>query len=190
MNCGALDLIVVGASLGGLKALETLLPGLPAGLPLPLAVVVHRGRFGDDSLAEHLQKFSALALREVEDKDRRTPGRVFLAPADYHLLVEGDHFALSADGLVNHARPAIDVLFESAAEACGPRVLGIVLTGANDDGARGLAAIHARGGLTLVQDPATAESRAMPAAAVAAVPTATVLPLDRLAAWVCQHYEF
>jgi two-component system chemotaxis response regulator CheB len=158
-------LVVIGASQGGMKALEVLLPGLSAEFPLPLAIVLHRGRFGDDSLAAYLQEFCALPVREVGDKDPIAPGRVFLAPADYHLLVEDDHFALSVDAPVNHARPAIDVLFESAAAAFGDRVIGVILTEANDDGARGLAAIRARGGLALVQDPTTAESRAMERAA-------------------------
>lgn len=175
-------LVVIGASQGGVQALEALLPGLPAGFPLPLAIVLHRGRFADDSLAAHLQKFSALPVLEVEDKDPIAPGRVFLAPADYHLLVENDHFALSVDARVNHARPAIDVLFESAAAAFGDRAIGLILTGANDDGARGLATLKARGGLALVQDPATAASRAMPAAALAAAKADYVLPLDQISA--------
>jgi two-component system chemotaxis response regulator CheB len=116
---------------------------------------------------------------EVEDKDLIAPGRVYLAPPDYHLLVEPGSFALSVDERVQYARPSIDVLFESAADAYGERVIGVVLTGANADGAAGLARIAKRGGAAIVQDPETAEAREMPAAALAAAP-ATVLPLESI----------
>jgi two-component system chemotaxis response regulator CheB len=122
-------------------------------------------------------------VREVDDKEAIEPRHVYLAPPDYHLLVERGSFALSTDERVQHARPSIDVLFESAADAYGERVIGIVLTGANEDGAAGLARIADRGGLAIVQDPESAERRAMPDAAIAAG-TPTVLPLEEIGPFV------
>jgi two-component system chemotaxis response regulator CheB len=170
------ELIVVGASLGGVQALQTVLAGLPADFRLPVAVVQHRASHTGEALAQLLQQASSLRVLEVEDKQAIQPGHVYLAPADYHLLVEGDHFALSTEAPVNYARPSIDVLFESAADTCGERTIGVILTGGNEDGARGLAAIKGRGGLAVVQAPETAEARAMPEAAIAAVAVDEVLP--------------
>jgi two-component system chemotaxis response regulator CheB len=169
-------LIVLGTSLGGLRALSVLLAALPADFGLPLAVVQHRSN-GNGGLAEYLHGVSALGVCEVEDRQPIKPGQVYLAPADYHLLVGDGQFALSTDAPVNHARPAIDVLFESAASAYGAEVAGVVLTGASEDGAAGLAAIRRGGGAAIVQDPAEAECAVMPRAALAAVPDARALPL-------------
>lgn len=177
-------LIVVGTSLGGLDALQVLLAGLPQHLAVPVAIVQHRGKEDDDLLQTALQRLSPLPVREVEDKDRIESGHIYLAPADYHLLVEAGHFALSVDAPVLYARPSIDVLFESAADAYGADVLAIVLTGASADGACGVARIKARGGVVLVQDPATAQSGIMPQAAMAAAPVDRVLPLQEMAAYV------
>lgn len=176
-----IELIVAGASLGGFDALATLLGALPEDYPLPLAVVQHRSIDSEDLLSALLQRTSRLPLAEVEDKQPILPGTVYLAPANYHLLVERDHFALSVDDRVRYARPSIDVLFESAADAYRERVAAVLLSGANDDGARGMARIKARGGLTIVQDPASAESARMPAAAIAASPVDYVLPLAGIA---------
>ena len=132
-----------------------------------------------------LQEGTLLPLREVEDKDEILPGKVYLAPADYHLLVEVGYFGLSTDLPVSYARPSIDVLFESAADAYGERlVTGVILTGANQDGAIGAAAIKAQGGIVLVQQPTTAESAVMPAAAIAQTCVDSVLSLSELAAWL------
>ncbi len=209
------EIVVVGGSLGGLRALETVLAKLPKDFPLPLVVVLHRDRDSDDTLASLLQQSVALTVVEAEDKQPLLRGYVYLAPPDYHLLIETDtenfglrnsdfgsspqshrdasqsairnlkseirnHLALSTDAPVNYARPSIDVLFESAADAYGDGVIGILLTGANEDGARGLAAIKARGGLTIAQDPATAEARTMPDAAIAANAVNKVLPLEEI----------
>lgn len=174
------EIIVTGASLGGLHALKTVLGALPEAFPLPLVVVQHREKSSDDTLSVILRKATTLPVLEVEDKQDVLPGRVYLAPPDYHLLVEGGHFALSTDAPVWYARPSIDVLFESAADVYAERVIGVILTGANQDGAQGLAAIKRRGGLAVVQDPATAESRAMPAAAIAAVAVDAILPLGEI----------
>ena len=178
------ELIVVGCSWGGVAALGRLLEHLPEEVELPIAIAQHRapeslrGGF-ERSLARHV----ARPVVEAGDKDPIEPGHVYVAPPDYHLLVERGSFALSVDEHVRHARPSIDVLFESAADTYGARVIGVVLTGANADGADGLARIVERGGAALVQDPATAEAPEMPRAALAAT-RATVLPLERIGAYL------
>jgi two-component system chemotaxis response regulator CheB len=128
-----------------------------------------------------LQRSSGLPVSEPDDKEPIARGRVYLAPRDYHLLIEGRHFALSTEAPVCYARPSIDVLFESAADAYGKDVIGVILTGKNRDGARGLAAIKKCGGLAVVEDPATAEAREMPEAALAATIVDRVLPLGGIA---------
>ncbi|HEX9107330.1 MAG TPA: chemotaxis protein CheB [Longimicrobiales bacterium] len=183
----ATRLIAVGASAGGMDALRSILPDMPPELDAAIVVVQHRGR-QSDALAEVIQMSSPWPVAEAEDKDPVLAGRVYVAPADYHLLVEPGHFALSTDDPVLYSRPSIDVLFETVADAYGPAALGVVLTGANQDGARGLRRIVDRGGSALVQDPATAESPTMPRAAAQAVPEARVLPLAEIGgaivAWV------
>ena len=175
------DLIVTGASLGGFDALAVLLGALPENFPLPLAVVQHRSVDSDELLPILLGRACRLPIVEVEDKQPILPGTIYIAPANYHLLVEKDHFALSVDERVQFARPSIDVLFESAADAYRDKVVAILLSGSNEDGAQGIARVKARGGLTLVQDPASAESARMPAAAIAAAEVDHVLPLAEIA---------
>ncbi len=175
------EIIVIGASYGGLSALQILLPELAPDFPLPLVVVQHRRKEADDGLCEYLRRRSPLPLIEPNDKEKVEPGRVYLAPRDYHLLLEKSIFALSTESPVGFARPSIDVLFESAADIYRERVIGVILTGANRDGARGLAKIKAFGGLTVVQDPQSAESRSMPEAAIAAPTVDRILPLAEIA---------
>jgi len=176
------DAVVVGASWGALRALRKLLSGLPSTFELPLIVVPHRGRDSEHLLADLLEDCSHMPVTEVEDKDRSEPGHVYLAPPNYHLLVDDDaHFSLTTDEPVRYSRPSIDVTFESVADVYGSRSVGVVLTGANEDGSRGLRRIADRGGLAIVQDPATAESAPMPTAALRAVPEALVLSLDGIA---------
>lgn len=175
-------LVVVGASLGGLAGLRVLLAGLPREWLVPIAVVQHRVRDADDLLALALQEACPLRVLEPRDKEPLREGHVYLAPGDYHLLVEGDHLALSTEAPVLHSRPSIDVLFESAAEARGPGVVGVVLGGASGDGARGAARIKARGGAVVVEDPDEAEAPAMPRAALASADE--VLPLAAIPAWL------
>src|SRR6266568_2938630 len=139
---GGPDLIAVGASWGGLAALRTLVGGLPRDFAAPVVVVQHRAAESDSrTLRELLDAATSLDVCEATDKQPLERGRVYLAPPDYHTLVEDDHLALSVEAAVEHARPSIDVLFESAAESRRERCVGIILTGANDDGARGLARI-------------------------------------------------
>ncbi len=180
------QLVVVGASNGGFSALKTLLAALPKDFPLPVAIVQHRISNSDDGLQKAMQKYSPMPVVEVEDKELRRGGQVYLAPADYHLLVDQDCFALSTEGSVCYARPSIDVLFESAADACRAGVLAIVLTGANRDGAAGTAAVKRRGGLVVVQDPATAEYPIMPQAAMVAAKIQYILPLEEIGPFIVE----
>jgi two-component system, chemotaxis family, protein-glutamate methylesterase/glutaminase len=173
-------IVVVGASWGGLSALGRLVAGLPADFPFPVAVIQHRSRDAGNLLAELLQDSAALHVCEVEDKDPIEPGQVYVAPPDYHLLVDGPYFSLTVDPHVRYSRPSIDVTFTSAAASWAAQAVGVVLTGANEDGALGLRRIVERGGTAVVQDPATAEIPTMPAAARALVPTARVLPVEEI----------
>jgi two-component system chemotaxis response regulator CheB len=177
------DLVVLGASAGALNALSQLLTALPGDFGPAAAVVVHVPARGPNLMIPVLSGRTALRLVEIEDKLPIEGGAIYFAPADYHVLVESDRrFALNADDAVNFSRPSVDVLFESAAHVYAERVLGIVLTGANADGARGLRAIRDAGGFTVVQDPATAAVADMPRAAIAAVGTPDlVAPLDGIA---------
>jgi two-component system chemotaxis response regulator CheB len=174
-------MVVIGTSLGGLTALEILLARLPAGFPVPVAVVQHRD-IRSHSLTMILQRSTRLRVREPQDKDPFAAGTVYLAPPDYHLLVEADSYALSTEAPVCHARPSIDVLFESAADAFSRSVIGVILTGASSDGAQGAAALKRAGGYLIVQEPTSAECGAMPAAALAATQADQVLPLSDIAA--------
>lgn len=175
------SIVALGASLGGLDALQRILSALPAPLGASVVITQHRRRDPDSHLRELLARHCKLPLCEPEDKTPLEVNHVYLAPADYHLLVERGALALSVDPPVCYARPSIDVLFESVADAYGPAALGVMLTSANHDGADGLAAIRRAGGATLVQDPKTAESPVGPRAALAKVEAAVVLPLDRIA---------
>jgi two-component system chemotaxis response regulator CheB len=179
-----LRFVAVGTSLGGLRALKVLLGGLPRSFTGVVAVVQHRAPVGTDDLEGALQRECALPVSEAADKQPLAPGRVYVAPAGYHLLVDDDGFALSVDPPVNYARPSLDVLFESAAQVFGARAIAVVLSGASHDGARGALAIHRAGGPVVVQDPATAESSVMPAAVLALVQADAVLPVEKIAPWL------
>jgi two-component system chemotaxis response regulator CheB len=170
-------LIVIGTSWGGLEALGVIVRGLPGSFPIPLVAVQHRSRDARPMLAELLQQSTELKVIEAEDKDFLSPGHLLLAPPDYHLLIEDSFISLDTGQQVKYSRPSIDVTLISAAETYGSRVAGLVLTGANDDGAAGLRRIADRGGLAMVEDPTTATSAVMPAAALRAVPQARVLTL-------------
>jgi two-component system chemotaxis response regulator CheB len=174
-----LEIIVVGASLGGLHALRRLVSGFPASWPAPVAIVQHRSH-DSELLCDLLQDFSALRVAEVLDKQPVVAG-IYIAPPGYHLLVERGYFALSTDEPVQYSRPSIDLLFGSAADSYGAAAAGVVLTGANSDGAAGLRRLARRGGYAIVQDPRTAEAPTMPGAALKAVPLATALPLEEIA---------
>ncbi|MFI8616645.1 chemotaxis protein CheB [Acidovorax sp. NPDC077693] len=186
----AYDAIVVGGSSGGVEALVALLPALPATLQAPLVVVLHLPRDRRSLLADIFRQRCALPLQEAGDKDELQPGNVYFAPPDYHLLLdEGPRLSLSVDAPVHFSRPSIDVLFESAADLYGQRLVGILLSGANEDGARGLAAIRSAGGLAIVQDPASAPMPAMPLAALASTPVDHTLPPAGIAALLAQLHQ-
>lgn len=178
----AVQAVVIGASAGGVEALNTLLPAFPATCPVPVFVVLHQPRERPSLLVEIFTARCALRLVEPVDKQPIEPGVIYFAPPDYHLLVDrGPQLALSSDEPVHYSRPSIDVLFESAADQYGAGLVGVVLSGANRDGAAGLKSIVAAGGRALVQSPESAISSAMPAAALAAVPESTSLDLKELA---------
>jgi two-component system, chemotaxis family, protein-glutamate methylesterase/glutaminase len=179
---GSHDLVVIGASWGGLRALRTVLGGLPADLGVSIVIVQHRSpESHPTALRELLDAAGPLPVREVDDKEPLEPARVYIAPPAFHTLVDDDHLVLSVEGPVEYSRPSIDVLFETAAEARRDGCVGVVLTGANADGAAGLARIAELGGTAIVQDPETAERSEMPTAALRAVPTAHVAPLEEIA---------
>lgn len=177
----AFEIVVIGASYGGLSALQVMLPELSPEFPLPVVIVQHRRKEVDDGLCKFLRKRSRLPLSEPEDKEAVERGHVYLAPADYHLLIERSIFTLSTESPVAYARPSIDVLFESAADIYHERIIGVILTGSNGDGARGLSRIKSLGGLTVVQDPSDAESSAMPLAAIEATSVDRILSLAEIA---------
>jgi two-component system, chemotaxis family, protein-glutamate methylesterase/glutaminase len=158
-----------------------LLGELPEGFSIPIVVVQHRSKDSDRLLVQLLQDATHLRVCEIEDKEALCSGTVHVAPANYHVLIEAGYFSLTVEEPVRFSRPSIDVMFTSAADTYRGGTIGVVLTGANEDGARGLAHIVKRGGRGIIQDPKTAEIPIMPEAAVKAVPTAEVLPLDKLA---------
>jgi two-component system chemotaxis response regulator CheB len=175
------ELVAVGASWGGLHAVETVLGSLPADFGAAVVIAQHRQNDGRDGVLERLlDARCALDVREAEDKRELAPGAVVVAPADYHLQVERGSVSLSVDEPLHFSRPSIDILLGSAADAYGDRVAGVVLTGANADGAVGLAKIAARGGVAIVQSPASAERREMPDAALWSTPEARVLELAEI----------
>ncbi len=175
--------VAIGASAGGIQALSVLLPALPAKAAVAVFIVLHLPRARPSLLAEVFSRKCRLEVREAQDKEPVIDGTVYFAPANYHLLVDhGPQLALSVDDLVHHSRPSIDVLFESAAEVYGNRLMGIILTGANEDGAQGLAAVHDAGGITVVQTPELAQSPKMVISAIKVRQPDHVLSLDEIAA--------
>lgn len=183
MNAPPNAAVVIGASVGAIEALSVLLPALPADYTLPVLVVVHVPPERKSALAGLFAERCQIAVKEAEDKEPISAGTVYFAPPDYHLLVESDFtLSLSSDEPVLYSRPAIDVLFESAADAYGSNLTGVVLTGGSSDGAAGLRAICEGGGTALVQDPESAEGEIMPRAALAACSGARMLSLAQIAA--------
>jgi two-component system, chemotaxis family, protein-glutamate methylesterase/glutaminase len=185
MTANSTEAVVIGASAGALEALSVILPTLPAGFRLPVIVVVHVPPDKRSMLAELFQAKCQIPVREAEDKEPINPGTVYFAPSDYHLLVETEKsLSLSSDEPVLFSRPSIDVLFESAADAYGSALMAIILTGANQDGAKGMKAVAEAGGVTLVQDPDGAFASAMPEAAIEMCPGARVMSLDAITAYL------
>lgn len=176
-----IEAVVIGASAGGFEALQAMLAGLPARYRLPLVAVLHLPETHESRLAELFDHRLALQVREARDKETLAPGVLYFASPGYHLSIETDRsFSLSCEDRVSYARPSIDVLFQSAADAYGKTLAGILLTGANYDGAAGLAGMQVAGGLTIVQDPASAEIPTMPEAALRRITPDLILPIAQI----------
>ena len=177
--------VIIGASAGALEALSVLLPSLPADSPFPIFVIVHLPPTRRSVLAEIFDRKCALRAIEAEDKEPVEPGVIYFAPPNYHLLLEGrTEISLSTEEEVFFSRPSIDVAFESAADAWGDRLTGIILTGANQDGAKGLQSVQRSGGTAIVQDPVDAYATAMPEAAIRACPEADVMTLPEISTFL------
>lgn len=177
--------VLIGGSAGGLQAILTLLPGLSARLNAAVIIVLHRQSSSDSVLAELLAVKTSLPVREAEEKELLLPGTIYIAPGDYHLLIETDHtLSLDYSEKVNFSRPSIDVTFTSAVEVFGPQTMAVLLSGANDDGVEGLADVHEAGGITIVQDPDTAIVDFMPRHAIQAVPVDYVLAAADMAPFI------
>jgi two-component system, chemotaxis family, protein-glutamate methylesterase/glutaminase len=179
----ALSAVVIGTSAGGVEALMRILPSLPATMPVAILIVVHIPRERPSLLTDIFRQKCAMRVEEGIDKADIKPGHIYFAPPDYHMLVDaGPQIALSVDDAIQFSRPSIDVLFESAADVYGKKLLGILLTGGNEDGASGLAYIARCGGMTVLQDPAEAAAPAMPESALKVMTPTHVLRLDEIAA--------
>ncbi len=181
----SIEAVAIGASAGAVEALTQILPALPEEYPLPVLVVVHVPSDRSNMLVPHFQAKCRTQVREAEDKEPICSGTIYFAPPDYHLLVESDRtISLSVDEPVLHSRPSIDVLFESAADAFGAALVGVVLTGANQDGAAGLKAIVDAGGQALIENPSGAYASAMPRAALEACAAAKPMSLEGIASYL------
>ncbi|MCK9616844.1 MAG: chemotaxis protein CheB [Lentimicrobiaceae bacterium] len=173
--------VVIGSSAGGLDALKVLLTTLPATFRLPILIVQHQSPHSNNFLSRYLDEIAMVKVKEADEKEKINPGIVYLAPPNYHMLVEDDEtISLSVEEKVNYARPSIDVLFESAAYVFKSSLIGIVLTGANNDGSLGLKTVKDFGGLTIVQDPATAYVDTMPRSAINSTSVDHILPLEQI----------
>jgi two-component system, chemotaxis family, protein-glutamate methylesterase/glutaminase len=173
------EAIVIGVSAGGIEALGKILPKLPKDFSPAVIIVQHMNASSNDFLARYFDEMCSLRVKQADEKEMALPGTVYIAPPNYHLMLEDDRtFSLSIDAPVNFARPSIDILFETAAVVYGARLVGVVLTGASSDGSHGLRAIKNSGGLTVVQDPNTAEADFMPKSAIAVAEPDYVLPLE------------
>lgn len=176
------EAIVIGVSSGGMTALKYLFSALPFDFGLPVIVVQHVSARSDNKWIEILNDLSNLNIKEADEKESIKPGNVYIAPANYHLLIEKEKtFSLTIDERVNFARPSIDVLFESAAEAYKNKLIGIILTGSNNDGTNGIKRIKESGGLAIIQDPETAKSTYMPSSAISAIQSDYILSLENIA---------
>jgi two-component system chemotaxis response regulator CheB len=175
------EAIVVGVSSGGMNALKFIFSALPADFSLPIIIVQHISAYSDNGWIKILNKKSNLTIKEADEKEKIETGKVYIAAANYHLLIENDKtFSLTIDEHVNFARPSVDVLFESAADAYKEKLIGVVLTGSNNDGTKGIKRIKELGGMAIIQDPETAESSIMPASAIAAIQPDYILSLEKI----------
>ena len=184
-NSGKYQAVVIGASAGGTNALQKILPALPISFPLPIIIAQHLHPQQDGAALLYHCAGCSLNVKDADEKEEIRPGFVYFAPPNYHLLIEDDHtFSLSVDAKVNYTRPSVDVLFESAADAYGAALVGIILSGGNQDGAAGLLRIRQRGGLTIVQNPQEAEVDYMPRAAIELAAPNHILPASEIPAFI------
>jgi two-component system chemotaxis response regulator CheB len=175
------EAVVIGASAGGMEALKKLLAVLPKSFGAPIVIVQHLSPHSDNYLARRLNELCKIHVKEADEKEKITAGTAYIAPPNYHLLIEQDKtMSLSADRKVNFSRPSIDVLFDSAAEVFRKGLIGVILTGANNDGSKGLKNIRKFGGLAIVQEPGSAETSAMPRAAIEAAGADFILTIDQI----------
>lgn len=173
--------IVIGASAGGMDAIKSILMPLQEGFSASILIVQHLSPHSDGYMAKHLNELCKINVKEADEKEKILPGNAYIAPANYHLLIEKDEtLSLTVDPKVNYSRPSIDILFESAAEVYENELIGIILTGGNGDGSKGLKMIKEFGGLTIVQDPSTAEADFMPRAAMKASEVDYILSLNKI----------
>lgn len=183
-------IIVIGGSWGGIKASLAVLRGLPADYSIPIVLVLHRLRSYEGNLQELLDKKLRLKVVEIEEKEKLEPGHVYLAPANYHVLLEKDHtFSLDDSELENYSRPSIDVTLTSAAEVFGDSAVGVLLSGASRDGSSGLYDIFENGGTAIVQDPAEAEVAIMPLAAINNIPDCKIMNVERIQSFLLSLHE-
>ncbi len=183
------EAIVIGVSSGGMITLNTILRHLPSDFALSIIIVQHQHPESDDFIAKFLDDRCSLTVKQADEKESILPGVIYIAPPNYHLLVEEDKtLSLSTNKRVHYARPSIDILFESAADVFGEKLVGIILTGANEDGSHGIRKIKESGGLTIVQDPDTAEVDTMPKAAIASTKIDYILPLEKIGPFICTLY--
>jgi two-component system, chemotaxis family, protein-glutamate methylesterase/glutaminase len=175
------EAIVIGTSSGGMNALKLIFSSLPVDFSIPIIIVQHISPRSDNQWIKLLNINSKLYLKEADEKEKIEHGKVYIAPPNYHLMIERNKtFSLTIDERVNYSRPSIDVLFESAAEAYKNKLIGVILTGSNNDGANGIKRIQECGGLTIAQDPETAESSYMPASAIATIQPDYILALENI----------
>jgi len=187
-------MLVIGLSAGGIPLVKRILRALPQGYPLPIAIVAHLSREHESHLAEVLNERTCLPVSMARDKEEIRAGRVYIAPPDYHLLVEQNphplpHFSLSIDGLMKSVRPSIDVLFESAAEVFESGLIGVLLSGANTDGVEGMASVKRLGGLSVVLDPQECEFATMPHAVIKHVDVDYVASMDEIVSLLLSVHE-
>ncbi len=175
------DVVAIGASAGGVEALQVLVGGLPKDFAAALLIVQHLDPRHKSLLAFVIGRHSALPVRQAQHGEVISPGTVYIAPPDMHLLVAGGCIELSRSNLVHYTRPSIDLLLESVAGAYGPRAIGVILTGTGVDGATGIRAVKGTGGTTIVQDPSDAAHRGMPQAAYATGCVDFTVPLEKIA---------
>lgn len=180
------ELIVIGCSLGGMKALEKIFSALPKDFHTPIAVTQHRHRASNEGLPAFFRRVTELCVVDVDDKQWIKPNCIYFAPANYHLLIDKGEFNLSIDAAVAYSRPSVDVMFESGADAYGDRLVAVILTGANSDGARGVARIRKKGGFVIAQDPETAEAPQMPQAAIDTGLVDRILPLEKIGPYLVE----